>query len=207
MSDSIEIKPIDFVCSENSRNIGESILGTAPVAYIWFLLEYDKAWGYDAIDESLIPDEVKKHLLTAMSALDPARTLIIKQNASAPSNRKSFYVVVANERPTMYKVPLGSYEALLDLDLVAMAKGEPPYGRFITDESIWLTCTNGMRDQCCARVGGAYLQCLQRCPWRLSLAMFACRRPSFRRQCRQLPQRLILWPHRTRRRSPSAKFR
>ncbi|KAA3648625.1 MAG: hypothetical protein DWQ07_00050 [Chloroflexi bacterium] len=155
MTDSIEIKPIDYVCSDQSRNIGESMLGSAPVAWVWFLLEYDKAWGYDAIDESLIPDEVKKHLLMAMKELDPAMTLIIKQSAATPSNRKNFYVAVANENPKLYKVPLGNYEALLDLDLVAMAKGDAYYERFRTDESIWLTCTNGMRDQCCSRVGGA----------------------------------------------------
>lgn len=155
MNDSIENKPMDYVCSDHSRTIGESMLGSAPTAWVWFLLEYDKAWGYDAIDESLIPDKVKQHLLTSMDALNPARTLIIKQNASTPSNRKSFYVAVANESPKMYKIPLGSYEAIVDLDLIALAKGEAQYERFRTEDSIWLTCTNGMRDQCCSRQGGA----------------------------------------------------
>jgi len=54
---------------------------------------------------------------------------------------------------TLYRFALDDYEDLLNLDLAAIVAGEPIYQKYVSDERVFLVCTNGRRDKCCAKFG------------------------------------------------------
>ncbi|NUR06909.1 MAG: sucrase ferredoxin, partial [Nocardioidaceae bacterium] len=54
--------------------------------------------------------------------------------------------------PWLETTTIGSEDALLDLDLEALGRGESP-GLTPTDEPVFLVCTHGRHDTCCAELG------------------------------------------------------
>ncbi len=59
---------------------------------------------------------------------------------------------------------LHSYTDLLELDLPALAAGSAIYAAQLSPEPLYLVCTNGRRDPCCAANGPAVFRSLSRIP-------------------------------------------
>jgi hypothetical protein len=60
----------------------------------------------------------------------------------------------------LYRFQLIDYAELLDLNLPAIASQDARYDSARLDEPIFVTCTNGLRDQCCALHGAATYEAL-----------------------------------------------
>src|SRR5205085_492850 len=70
------------------------------------------------------------------------------------TDERVIYVACADElQPRLYRVLLRSYNDLLDLDLSALAAGGGESEQYRVHEPLWLACTHGVHDKCCARRG------------------------------------------------------
>lgn len=142
-----------FFCSEQSRAVTEKSYGTASVGAFWVLLEYPFGWGYHALDQSLLTDAVKSHLKGAVEAVRHGRLLFIKRERSR-LRRISLFVVRCRERePYIVRLELEDYEQLLRLDLPSITDTNIPEGGSLLRERLFLVCTHGRRDKCCAKFG------------------------------------------------------
>jgi hypothetical protein len=153
MTETTQVKPADYFCSIHSRELDEEPLGSAPRADVWFMLEYAGRWGSKAFEESNIADDVKAGVNAQLAEVPNTRLLLVKQGAQ-PEGEISFFAALANASPPqLYRFALPNYEALLNLDLAQLAQGDATYAANKVDEPIFVVCTNGLRDQCCALNG------------------------------------------------------
>jgi hypothetical protein len=140
-------------CSALSVQAGEQLFGSASRVDVWFLLQYSAPWGKRAFDESAIPAQVQQHLNAAARSVHHARIQVIK-HPSRPAEQLSFYVALSKEfSPALYEFQLSSYEELLSLDLDAIVSGDPRYDESLDDEPVFMVCTHGTHDRCCALHG------------------------------------------------------
>jgi hypothetical protein len=147
-------------CSALSSAAGEDLWATATQTTVFFLLEYRQAWGKKAVPESDLPSAVKTFLDDLAKSLPAAKFLLIKGPPPAAGLR--FFVAVSDQAaPVVYEFTLPNYEAVLDLDFQALLSGASHYHGNRRQAPLYLVCTNGRRDACCARLGAPVYQALQ----------------------------------------------
>ncbi|MGJ3238644.1 MAG: sucrase ferredoxin [Anaerolineae bacterium] len=132
-----------------ARVNNEPLYGTANSARIWFLLEYNGVYTRKVWDDARIPDEVKAKL----DAYPDSHKLLIRQpeQVNAHDRITSFFVVDARTHtPVSYSLELSSYTDLLDIDLDAVLAGTVVAP---STDPLYVICTNGKRDICCAKYG------------------------------------------------------
>jgi hypothetical protein len=154
----VDTEPVSnkgFFSCELSLQAGEQLFATATRVDVWLLLEYDGAWQGEAFEESDVPQSAKQHLAAQMAALPRPRLQLIKQARAADSpGSLAFFVAISRDSgSTLYRFALDDYEDLLKLDLPAIVAGEPVYQKYLSGERVFLVCTNGRRDKCCAKFG------------------------------------------------------
>jgi hypothetical protein len=143
-----------FFCSELSRLSGESSAGTASTGAVWLLLEYPHGWGRRAYEESALAEGVKRFLDDSMARIKHSRLLFIKTDRGRTDPRMNLFVVRCRERsPFAVRLRLEKYEDVLAYDLAAVASGRDPQGGETSDRPLFLVCTHGRRDKCCAKFG------------------------------------------------------
>lgn len=135
-------------CSLESIHAGEQLFGTAPLTKIWLLLEADLAWGKKALDESSLPESVKEHLNRAVKQVPAGRITLIRQPGR---NRQLSFFICAQGH--LLKFGLDRYEQLLEFDIPALLTTELANHPQRVDHPLYLICTNGRRDACCAQHG------------------------------------------------------
>ncbi len=129
-------------------------MGTAPRVDIWFLLAYAGPWGEKALDESRLPGPVKEWASAQVKTLPNARLLLISQGRQPAGGRLPFFIYTADQPGgKLYETGLQSYKDLLSLDVSRILTGHPPHGSRPHPHPVYLVCTNGRRDACCAREG------------------------------------------------------
>ncbi|MGB7925255.1 MAG: sucrase ferredoxin [Pyrinomonadaceae bacterium] len=140
-----------FYCSELSRGFDERTYGTASTGDVWLLLEYPYWWGAKAFQESALSPPVKAHLNRTLKNIRRARLLFIKQDRVAGRERALFIVRSRETDPSIFKLKLKDYDELLDIDL-ASPEGSTANAVAVTTP-LYLVCTHGKRDKCCAKFG------------------------------------------------------
>jgi hypothetical protein len=140
-----------FYCSELSRGFDERTYGTASTGDVWLLLEYPYWWGAKAFHESALSTAVKTHLNSALKSIRRARLLFIKQDRMAGRHFTLFIVRSGETNPSIVKLKVKDYEQLLDLDLTSTAASLT--NGIKVDHPLYLVCTHGRRDKCCAKFG------------------------------------------------------
>ncbi len=136
--------------AQYSLAAGEPLTATAAHTSIWILLEYNEVWGAKALEESNLPELVKKLLMTQVANLPNVRFQFIKQSCTNKSIR--FYVAHANPvNPMLFRFHLESYEDLLDMNIEEIASARSD--QTLSEDRLFLVCTNGKRDACCAKNG------------------------------------------------------
>jgi hypothetical protein len=144
-----------FYCSQLSRDVKERAFATASVGEVWLLVEYTEPWGRKALDDSRLSSEVKNYLDQLVRRIPRSRLLFIKQERRRESTF-NFFIVRARERnPFIVRFQLDDYEKLrsIYLDVAACAAGEQTTSGEIITEPLYLVCTHGKRDKCCAKFG------------------------------------------------------
>lgn len=153
---------LDIHCADVSREMGENLYGTAPAVRTWLLLEYDQPWEAKAVTQNDLPPAVQARLNAHLDAIPESRLLLIRQQPRTDTPGLAFFVVRAcADDPALYAFRLDAYDDLLAIDVPALAAGDDVYPAHQDDEPLFLVCTNGKRDKCCALYGLPVYQALQ----------------------------------------------
>ncbi|HVF54607.1 MAG TPA: sucrase ferredoxin [Pyrinomonadaceae bacterium] len=142
-----------FYCSEQSRRVGEKAYGTASIGDVWLLVEYPTAWGPKPLHDSTLPPPVKNHLSAILKNVPRSRLLFIKRERGCEGPVSCFLVRCRERDPSILKFELDDYQQLLEIDVGAIAAGQTLGGGVLTQEPLFLVCTHGRRDKCCAKFG------------------------------------------------------
>jgi len=145
--------PNPFYCSDQSRAASEMTFGTASVGTLWLLLEYPFAWGYEALDDSLLSEAVKNYLNAFIKAVPHSRLLLIKRERTRLKRMALFIVRCRENQPTVVRLELEDYEQLVRFDLASVTPENLPSGGHVMSDPLHLVCTHGRRDKCCAKFG------------------------------------------------------
>lgn len=134
----------DFRCSGASERAGQQLAGTAPTEASWLFVEYAGPWGRKAVAESRLDDDVRNHL----QSLTDVRVQLIRRNGGVEGPGTRVFTADLDTDPASGPVVrtavLDDVRDVVSLDPDAMQ----PY-----DDPLWLVCTNGRRDLCCAEAG------------------------------------------------------
>ena len=151
---SVAVDP-DVFCCELSQELGEPAYGTALNREVWLLLEYDGPWLAKATADNDLPRPVQAWLDAQLEAAgESGRLQFIKRPEITSDQTISFFVAHVHETaPRLYRFQLGAYEDLLDLDVAALLAEGSAYEAFRYRQPLFLVCTNGLRDRCCALYG------------------------------------------------------
>jgi hypothetical protein len=129
------------------------MVGSASTVRAFLLVEAPGSWGVDAVAGSRIPPDVRDHL-TRLARLHSVRVLMIRDHARrAPGGPvRVFAAHVGTERPWVETASLSDVRELLDVPLTGVASGTSP-GLAPHADPLFLVCTHGKHDACCAEQG------------------------------------------------------
>jgi len=140
-------------CSVRSALLDEPMAGTASQIHRYLLLEVPGPWGVDALRDARLPMELKREL-RRRSYSSRLRVLLIRRFRGLRSvERPRVLIVDANPtRPTMSAGTLTNLHNVLGL-AVWDPTADPHSGLERRDEPLFLVCTHGRHDPCCAERG------------------------------------------------------
>lgn len=141
-----------FFCSDVSRRHNEQIYGTAGRGYIWLLLEYPKPWTRKLLTESALSDETKTYIRDLLNIIPNSRMLFISQGSSRKEKISLFIVICQEKEPYTFRFYLDDYEDLLNINIPALIREESPW-TVKNYSPLFLVCTDGKHDKCCAKFG------------------------------------------------------
>ncbi|NWF70282.1 MAG: hypothetical protein HXY40_14445 [Chloroflexi bacterium] len=142
-----------LMCSQLAHEAGTQQFGSAQHIKIWFLLEYAQPFGANAIDD-FWAQEFAGIDHKRLSAFPDSRWQLIKQQESKSSEAITLFVAVTDEvQPRLYQFKLRRYDEILQLDAEALLRGASEFERARHSAPLFLVCTNGKRDPCCAKHG------------------------------------------------------
>ena len=141
----------DWRCSAEAVARAEPLYATASLVSAWLLVEQSGAWGPDALTDSKFPSEIAVELQRRTSSV---RILLIRHRKTKRDEPVVFkaHSGSADQLPSMVSMPLTDPAALLDIDFEALAGGDVGQGAPV-DHPIYLVCTHGRHDICCADNG------------------------------------------------------
>jgi hypothetical protein len=141
------------LCASVSQQVHESLLGTAPTVDLWLLLEYAGSWEADAIAQSALSAQVRVWIEHAKMVYPYVRTQFIRHRTRPATPFTCFIGISQESRQALYKFQLESYEDILNLNVPAIAAGHVAYEPYLFNEPLFLVCTHGKHDRCCAKFG------------------------------------------------------
>ena len=184
----------DSRCSVRALTRGDSPVATAAPAQRWLLIEQPGPWGRDALAESRF-DQAVAPLLARRSRAENVRLLLVRRPGErlADSGRRWAY---ADSRPG--REGLWWSVRASDADLLT-APWDGSVGER-ADRPIYLVCTHGGHDACCALRGRPLARAHAGARPGGRLGVQPPRRRPVRRQRRRPAARLLLRPGARRRR-------
>jgi hypothetical protein len=151
-------------CADRSAARDESLVGTASRFRAWLLIEQPGPWGHDALVQSDLPTDVGVRLRAQGHRLG-VRILLIKRRERGRRDRRRIFAAYTGARDRRIQAGwVEDPEELLDLDLRALVRarfrgfGEPVGG------PLFVVCTHGKHDPCCARRGAPLYRALAEMP-------------------------------------------
>lgn len=136
----------DFRCAAASLGDEEPLEGTAPSDRAWLFVEHPGAWGRQAVEEARWSEAVRQRV----AALDGVRVQLVRRPGRTGGGLRVFAATATETGFAVGATVLADAEELVDLPLDSdqPALGLPSYA-----DPLWLVCTNGRRDRCCAELG------------------------------------------------------
>jgi hypothetical protein len=141
-----------FSCAAAARDRDEPCFATASSVQRWLLVEQPGPWGADAVLESRIERDVAVALKAYARRLGARLLLIRRFGRYEPVGHT---VLVASSRPDavwLERLVVPEVAAILDLDLEPLRRHTSVGGDLLVDP-VFLVCTNGRHDVCCAEFG------------------------------------------------------
>jgi hypothetical protein len=139
-------------CSARSEELGETIFGTASTVGHWLLIEHGGPWGKRPLLDARLPRRIASELRRVDRSLG-VRVLLIRRRTSSPGTGTSCFAIRSGPGECwIQRATLGRLSDVMDLDLLALSRGRDP-GLDPVSEPLFLVCTHGRRDPCCAERG------------------------------------------------------
>jgi hypothetical protein len=134
-------------CSVAARARGDSMVATASPAQGFLLIEEPGSWGINALSESAL-DPVVTHRVAERALAASMRVLLIRRPGRRQATAKRRWFMV-NSRPGHESVRSGSFDN--DHELLRLQPADP--GGDPHEQPLYLVCTHGRHDTCCAVEG------------------------------------------------------
>ena len=153
-----------FFCAAESRRRDEPLFGTASRGLAWALLEVPRSWRYDALDRCGLPEPVVAHL-RAFAGRGGCRVVFLRRGFAPVERPSLFLAVVRRDEPFLKGWTLDAYDDLLAVDLGAEERDPERSPESRSTGPLFLVCTHGRHDPCCARWGlSLYRELCKRAP-------------------------------------------
>jgi hypothetical protein len=140
-------------CAAVSSVSDEPLAATASRLDHWILVEYRGAWSRDVLGESLLSAELKAHLREQLDALERSRLLFLKKpERRAQAGRSVFFGTSRPGQERFFRLEVEHQDDLRGFNFAAAladggASAEP------LERPLFVVCTHGKRDRCCALRG------------------------------------------------------
>lgn len=141
-----------FRCSADSAALAEPLAGTASTVRAFLLLEVPGPWGVDALPDCRLDKGFASELERRCIGSGVRPLLIRRHGRSRSTGTRCFAAYAHPHRPRMEATTLSRPEGVLDLDLARLRRGEP-LGLQPHTDPVFLVCTHGRHDACCAERG------------------------------------------------------
>lgn len=152
----------DPVCSAVSLAFDEPMRATASMVRNWLLVEHPGAWGPVALTQSHLPEHLSDGL-AALARRHGLRVLLIRRpERPEDSSRHCFVAHSGRHRRWIEERVVTELDELLDVDFSPLSDGEPVGFGSPRAAPLYLVCTNGRHDQCCANLGRPVARALHR---------------------------------------------
>jgi hypothetical protein len=113
------------------------------------------------MESSALAPAIKEHLAALLKTIPRSRLLFVKQEAVCREDFNLFVVRSRARDPYAVRLRLTDYKDLLGVNVAAVAAGESLEGGELTREPLFLVCTHGKRDKCCAKFGNPLYKSLR----------------------------------------------
>jgi hypothetical protein len=150
------------LCADASGAASEELAATASRVDRWVLIEYRGLWDRDVLGGSLLSAPLKQHLREQLARLGHSRLLFVKRPERRSHKRRMLYV--GSCRPgeeRFYALEFDHHDDLLGFDFAgALLDGGTP--GVPVEHPLYVVCTHGKRDRCCAKYGRPLYDLLKR---------------------------------------------
>ena len=141
------------VCSAISLAWGESLHATASIVRNWLLVEHPGAWGPVALTESGLPAHLSAGLAALSGELGLRVLLVRRPERPDDSSRHCFVAHTGRHGRWIEERVVDDLDQLLEVDFSPMRHGGRVGFGALRADPLYLVCTNGRHDQCCANLG------------------------------------------------------
>lgn len=126
------------------------------------MVEQPGPWGQDAVTQSRLPGDTARALEQRAEELG-ARVILIRRygRVEEARERSCFVACTGPDAGWVEEFTVESPTQLLELDLQPLVRGEQLGGRPV-QQPLYLVCTNGRHDACCAEFGRPLARALNR---------------------------------------------
>jgi hypothetical protein len=149
------------VCSAVSLARVEPLQATASMVRNWVLIEQPGAWGPQALTESDLPAGVAARLAAAARAHRFRVLLLRRPERPVDGSRQCFVAHSGRTERWIEERRISDLEELLQVDFGPLAGGRPVGFGPRRGRPLYLVCTNGRHDPCCATLGRPVARALQ----------------------------------------------
>jgi hypothetical protein len=150
---SVAVRARRELCADVSGSASEDLAATASRVDRWVLVEYRGLWDRDVLGGSLLSTRLKAHLRDQLERLGYSRLLFVKRPERRSHKRRMLYV--GSSRPgeeRFYALEFDRHDDLVDYDFAAaLLEGGTP--GVPVEHPLFVVCTHGKRDRCCAKYG------------------------------------------------------
>lgn len=129
------------------------MFGTASNVVYWLLLEYTQPWTEKVIKNNNLPSNINQYLIELLNYIPNSRILFIKKHNQQPNPIHLFIVTCQNQSSYVTSFHINSYNELISLDLINKISKPDRQNYNNRPEKLFLVCTDGKHDRCCAKYG------------------------------------------------------
>ena len=148
-------------CANGAAERAEPLLATASRVRAWLGIEQPGAWGPDALTESGLDPDLGAAILARCRRAGVRAILLRRPHDGPTAPRRRCYLAHSGQRRSWIEwVEFDDPSRLLDLDLSPLASDLPPGLGTPCPEPLFLVCTNGRHDRCCADLGRPLVRAL-----------------------------------------------
>lgn len=144
-------------CAERSRSRREMFFGTASRVDTWLLIERPSAWSARAFPDEALTLAERDHIRRTTKAIPHCRPLMIRQSVRPLADRKCFISRSAEVNSRVSVLSFGNDDDLSAIDSATLDQ----VGGAMWSEPLYLVCTHGKHDKCCAKFGHATYQAMR----------------------------------------------